>query len=458
MSKLLSPGFRHYHHPRFSTPWGLPSGSGTRNGGSTLNKRLRLLLVLALLGLALCFLPSAELLAERFGLARAEVSQRTTPFPASLVPDQVCLTWSSDPTATQTVQWRTAPAVTEGLFQCRAAGDNAGPVIEIMAESRLLEDPLLTNDPVNRRFTVTCAGLAPATTYAYRVGDPAADVWSGWAEFTTAPSGAGPFSFIYLGDAQLGFEEWGRLLRRAAAHRPDAAFYVMAGDLVNRGNDRDDWDAFFQAAHGVFDHRPVVPAIGNHEYTKEGNPRLYLDVFALPKEGPENVPSERAYSFQYRNALFVVLDSNLPPETQRPWLEHQLAATNAVWKFVIFHHPPYSSAPRRDNPEIRESWCGLFDRYHVDMVLTGHDHAYLRTHPMREQRPVASAAEGTYYVVANSGMKHYEQETRDYAAVAFTKTSTYQVIDIQTEGGDKLTYRAYDVNGNMRDEVIIEKN
>jgi len=415
------------------------------------------LLALLLFAVSYGLFPATQSVAERFCLARADAHERTTAVPATAVPDQLCMTWSGDPATTQTVQWRTSPAVAQSAVQYRLSGGDAGEVTEVKAGLQVLEDPLLVNDPANHRFTATITELTPNTAYIYRVGNPAANVWTEWTEFTTAPLDAGPFSFAYLGDAQLGYEEWGRLLHRAAEQRPGPAFYLMAGDLANRGNDREDWDALFHAAQGVYNRRPVMPAIGNHEYTREENPRLFLDMFTLPKNGPAGIPPERTYRFAYRNALFLVLDSNQPADAQRAWLAEQLAASNATWNFALFHHPVYSSAPRRDNPEIREHWGAVFDEYHVDMVFTGHDHAYLRTPPMRAGQAVASAAQGTYYVVANSGLKHYEQESHEYAAVAFTDIPTYQLIDIETSGGNTLTYRAYDANGNVRDEVIIEK-
>ena len=422
-----------------------------------MNTRIRIASLLTLLLLALVsFFLTVEFPIDLPDALAAEES-RSTPFPASASPDLLCLTWSEDPRTSQTIQWRTAPGVTEGVVQYRPKNDAPGQEKSVTADTLDLNDPILTNDPAARRFTATITGLAPATTYVYRAGHPASEAWTAWAEFTTAPEGKIPFSFVYMGDAQLGFEQWGLFLHQAFEKFPATAFYVLAGDLTNRGHNREDWDALFQAATGVWDRRPLVPAIGNHEYSRTDTPRLFLDMFTLPKNGPTGIPPEHTYSLRYGHALFLVLDSNQPPEPQRAWLDEQLASTDATWKFAVFHHPFYSSAPRRDNAEIRESWGPLFDKYHVDMVLQGHDHAYLRTPPMNAEKPVATAAEGTYYVVANSGSKHYDQDPRDYAAVAFTDVSTYQVIDIETSGGDKLTYRAYDAEGKIRDEIIIQK-
>ena len=287
-------------------------------------------------------------------------------------------------------------------------------------------------------------------------GDGSGEVWSEPSTFTTAPAGTEPFKFVYMGDAQNGLDSWGNLVRNAYAKEPDAAFYIMAGDLVNRGNERDDWDSFFHNAAGVYDCRQLVPAIGNHEDQGELGPLMYLALFDLPDDGPAGIEPERAYAFEYSNALFVILDSNLPAASQTEWLEEQLANTKATWKFVVYHHPAYSSGPRRDNPEVRALWGALFDKYHVDLALQGHDHAYLRTWPMRDQKRVDSLSEGTIYIVSVSGTKYYEQGEFDYTEFGMTNVSTYQVLDIQIEG-KQLTYKAYDAEGDVRDEFVIEK-
>ena len=172
--------------------------------------------------------------------------------------------------------------------------------------------------------------------------------------------------------------------------------------------------------------------------------------------GPANVEAERAYSFEYGNALFVILDSNLKPETQTSWLDAQLSFSKARWKFVVYHHPAYASMPRRDNKTVREQWGPVFDRHHVDLALQGHDHAYLRTYPMNSGKRVKTTKEGTVYIVSVSGVKHYEQDKKDYTEFGMTNVSTYQVLDIQVSG-DRLVYRAYDTEGKLRDQLVIEK-
>jgi hypothetical protein len=418
------------------------------------NKRIAYGLILLVCAVAAFFLYKAvrKKAIEWYASTHME---RQTPFPSSANPDQICLTWSGDPKTSATVQWRTAITTLDGEAQFHEKSDAASSEV-VPAVASGLSDRLLVNDPDTRRFTAELAGLKPGTAYSYRVGSPKANVWSAWSEFTTAPAEAVPFSFVYLGDPQLGLDYWGKLVHASFERNPNAAFYLIAGDLVNNGTYRNEWDEFFKAGEGVFDRRPVLPVLGNHDYAKQDTPALYLALFGLPVSGPGDAFREKAYSLRYSNALFVVLDSNLSAKEQAPWLETQLADTSPVWKFVSYHHPAYSSKANRDNPDVRDVWGPLFDKYHVDVALQGHDHAYLRTYPMFAGKRADSAAKGTYYTVTVSGTKYYEQEPHDYAACAFPNISTYQVIDITTNP-NRLSYRAFDLEGKMLDEFSIEK-
>ena len=404
---------------------------------------------------------------------------RVTPYPASARPDQVVLTWSDDPRTTQTIQWRTSTQVKHGYVQYQVKpggnllrerldptdvgcyegldGNRSSPrkPARATAATVKLETLPLLNDPVIHRHTVVLRRLAPGTTYTYSVGDGSAAGWTEPAEFTTAPASGQSFTFIYMGDAQVGLDKWGTLAHTSLRTHPEAAFYLMAGDLVNRGAERDDWDSLFHNAQGVWTHRPVMPTIGNHE-CQGSKPKLYLKEFTLPENGPKGIEPERAYSFEYGNALFMVLDGNLAPASQAAWLEQKLSQTHATWKFVMYHQPAYSSGGNRDNVELRAAWTPLFDKYHVDMALQGHDHAYLRTYPMRAGQRVPSPKEGTVYVISVSGTKSYPQPKHDYTEVGMTNVATFQVLSIQTNP-NRLQYRAYAADTKVRDELVIEK-
>jgi len=384
---------------------------------------------------------------------------RWTDYPSTKSPDQLLLTWAGDPKTTQAIQWRTSTDVKKGIvkYHEKALFNRFTPVElqSLNASTRELKSATVLNDPLVHMHVAHLTGLKPATTYVYSVGD-GENEWTELSEFTTAPEEGRPFAFMYMGDAQNGLDRWGSLINNAFRERPDAAFYIMAGDLVDRGNERDDWDSYFYNASNVFSKRQMVPAIGNHE-NQGGHPTLYLDLMQVPENGPANVEKKRAYWYRYSNAVFIVLDTNIEPEGQKKWLEETLEANKDVtWKFAVYHHPAYSSAPNRDNKAIREHWLPLFDKYHVDLALQGHDHAYLRTFPMKGGKKVASTKEGTVYIVSVSGTKMYKQDKRDYTEFGMTNTPTYQVLDIQVSG-NRLVYRSYDIEGTLKDSLIIEK-
>ena len=378
---------------------------------------------------------------------------RQTPFPSSEKPDHLALTWSDQPATTQTIQWRTGKAVANGTVQYKpkeAAAD--APWQALTAEKAVIKDRLLANDPVGHRFTATVTGLQPKTTYTYRVGDPGSDTWSEQAEFTTAPASPEPFTFVYFGDTHRS-PEWGDMLGEAFARHPETAFYLIGGDQVSTGLYRDDWDQFFEYSTDVFRQRPVAPCIGNHDDQDGLGAWMYLEMFGLPQNGPEGVEPERMYSFEYGNALFIILDIDTPLETQAAWLEEQLANTKATWKFAMFHFPPY--APTDDYPGIRAAWGPLFDKYHVDMVFSGHVHHYLRSKPLRGGKPVASPNEGTIYLISIAiPSRDWSGEGPDYAEVIFSGPALYQTLHID---GNTLEFRAYSADGEERDRMTLQK-
>jgi hypothetical protein len=374
-------------------------------------------------------------------------------------PDQVSVAFGLDAARSLVWTWRTEPGVRTTAL--RLTNDPSRPFRTIEGDSHLVESPGLLNDPMIRRHCAAATDLTPGTAYSYSLGDGVSEEWTPWKVVRTAPTGPRPFRFLYLGDPQCGLEEWGKLLANAHHLHPDAAFLMIAGDLVDRGNERTNWDHFFLRAAGVFEELPLLPCAGNHEYLDQG-PRLYRAVFALPANGPAAVDSGLVYSFEYGDAFFAVLDSTSAVSDARlaakqaEWLDDRLARTRTTWKVVMFHHPVYASHPKRESPALRDAWVPVFDKHGVDLVLQGHDHAYLRTYPLRAGRRVEDAGAGTTYVVSVSGTKYYDQRPRPETAVGFTRLSTYQTIDIQSPE-NRLLYRAWDTTGREVDRVVMDK-
>ena len=388
---------------------------------------------------------------------------RETEYPSSAHPDHFQLTWQGDPSTTATVQWRTDDSVEQGLLWVAprdsflALGKEAGS--RNKAAFTELHSRQVVNDPVVRLHRVALESLQPATDYLYAVSVDNGKSWTAPRAFRTAAATANePFSFVYLGDPQNGLDRWGQLIRQADFDFPHARFYMIAGDLIDSGQEQDNWDQFFHEGSSVFDRSMVVPALGNHD-SHGGHPTLYLKQFALPDNGSENLDPGRTYHVTYQDLLVVVMDSNyqlVEPELQTEWLDRVLGDSDARWKVVIYHHPFYASREGRDNKPLRDTWGPIFDKHHVDIAFQGHDHAYMRTVPMRDNEPVAEGEQGTVYLVAVSGTKMYEQDLPDFAAFGAVNTRTYQVIDVDPKTAT-LKYRAIDDQGKVIDEFSLSK-
>ena len=374
---------------------------------------------------------------------------RNTDFPSSEKPDQVLLTWSSDPQTTIDIQWRTSPSIDRGAVEYWVQRD--GDTLSTSAERFVMEDRLLQNDRFVHRFTAKLSQLQPGTTYEYRVKSDSGQ-FSDIYHFTTSKSQASAFSFLWTGDVHNS-EVWGEMMQQAHQKHPESAFYIAAGDLVNTGLHRDDWDQLMMYPGQVFAHIPFMAVPGNHDSQDGLGAWMYQEMFSYPDNGPKEEMSELTYSFTYQNALFLMMDVTLPIEEQTKWIEEQLASSQAKWKFAVFHFPPYNSIEFYQ--DIIDEWGPLFDQYHVDMVISGHFHYYLRTKALNAGEIVAGPAEGTIYLmsVGTTG-KNKEMKPADYAEIQFGADHLYQHVEIN---GNSLRYTSYGLGGEVRDSLLIEK-
>ena len=132
---------------------------------------------------------------------------------------------------------------------------------------------------------------------------------------------------------------------------------------------------------------------------------------------------------------------------------------------VFLHHPIYSASTRRDNPERRNLLKPLFDKYGVDIVLQGHDHAYARGSALLYEKNLLTGtnvknATGTVYVVSVSGPKQYEAKPNwDQYDIERDKAGEdkqlFQVISID---GNTLSYKSYTAIGDLFDSFDLIKN
>jgi len=384
-------------------------------------------------------------------------------FRATAIPDRIILTWSADPTTTQSVTWRTDSTVKLGYGQILL--ENSSPKLEkpeskeVIATSSILRGKEYESTSYH---SLTFIGLQPDQLYTYRVGD--GKNWSEWFQFKTAPATHKPFSFIYLGDAQNDIRsKWSRVIRRAFATHGDARFIVHAGDLINRSNNDNEWGEWHFGGGFINGMIPSIPSSGNHEYFRDEAKALTLDPhwktqYTLPENGPEGL-RESVYYIDYSNvriislnSQMIVLDSN-SLKIQAEWLEEVLKNNPKKWTMITYHHPIYSTAKGRDNKDFREVFKPLFDKYHVDLLMQGHDHTYSRGQNLPTGK--SGRVGGPMYVVSVAGPKMYKVDVEPKWMDVFAEdTQLFQIISVK---GDHLEYTAYKASGEVFDSFKLHK-
>lgn len=387
----------------------------------------------------------------------------TDPIESTAAPKHITLTWTGNPATSQTITWQTdEPVDGQVRLALKEQAALSRPAKLLHAEMKAVP----TNRGTRYVHSINLTKLKPGSSYAYQVGG--GSTWSELLSFRTAPAAPGQFTFLVFGDSQsINYQTWQSVLRQAYHAHPDAAFITCVGDLVDVGQDYAQWDAWFSAGKGIIDSVPVMPLTGNHEsYSPERRfspPVLFTSQFSLPQNGPDGL-KEQAYSFDYGQVHFVVLDTQageqrefLPDLLQRQtrWLEKDLKQANKPWTIVFMHRPPYDNKSFRDNPAVREAFTPLFDRYQVDLVFTGHDHVYARTYPLRGGAP---APRGTVYVAAGrSGSKTYSTVSANPLNEVFYNPQAepnYLTVSVQAE---RISIRALTQSGLVIDAWTLEK-
>ncbi len=302
-------------------------------------------------------------------------------------PHGVRLTYPGDPSTQMAVSWTSDSAADTTIIYGTSAA--------ALDQTLTAQQSFTQASPLANSFTATLAGLAPNTTYFYRVGTagnyqpPAA---SPPFQFSTLSADVcDPFTFILIGDNRADVNGvgaapvWSEILDEALAFDP--AFFVNTGDMVKNGGAPVEWNGFVDDSEKGWALIPSILTIGNHDGQGDNGPgSLYSQLFELPKN-PKTW--ENYYSVDIGPIHFVSLDSNQRSGTElaemAAWLQSDLAATTQPWKMVFFHHAIYSRGNHFTGEEsvglLNKTLIPIFDANDVDFVFNGHSHNYERYAP-----------------------------------------------------------------------------
>jgi hypothetical protein len=226
------------------------------------------------------------------------------------------------------------------------------------------------------------------------------------------------------------------VITKALTMDPSLGFVLTTGDMVDRGGNATYWENFFTASTNL-SHLPMIGTPGNHEYyhyaVGETDARYFNAFFNSPKNGPAKYLNSTSY-FVYNNVLFVQLDTvkKVYMDEQIKWFEN-VVENNPTKYIVVDAHKPFA--------DYAESWFPVFERYAVDLVLTGHSH----THNWQPNRYQGAPAED-----ANLGVTYL---TGDGAGVK-SDTGTGYLFQIN---GDVISVTRYDDSGIISTKTLASK-
>ena len=416
-----------------------------------------------------------------------------------LLPTQVTMTVGDDAETSRNFSWYTGTSVTSGTVQVASDASFSDIVAEVDADSfevtkpkTLLNLGLFATYGTQRsvRHTATVTALDDGASYYYRVGDKDHGWWSDAFQFATGDPGDGDdaFTFINVNDSQgmveSDYDVYKSTLAQADVTFPTASFTLHGGDFVDDGANEQYWTWALDDESGVAQGMSMTPATGNHEERSdvdgitEANPIVsHFDLAGLA-EG-QHLSSGAYYSFEFKNATFVVLNTNdlgsdeTISQEQYDWAYDVLSNAATQWKIVLMHKSPYSNGPHQDDSDvvaIRAQINNLVAACDVDLVLSGHDHVYNRTPFLsygneQDVETETQSYEGTNYetalnpngtafvIAGTCGVKNYAQDTTGGIPSEVTLDLAVPVYSGITIDGDHLYYQAYKVEGGVSELV-----
>ncbi|MEI6578469.1 MAG: FN3 domain-containing metallophosphoesterase family protein [Eubacteriales bacterium] len=355
------------------------------------------------------------------------------------------------------------------------------PLTDLKHEFKLSENIDMSNSVsvsvktligVTGNFTnkVTAADLKPNTVYYYSYTENG--IWSKPEAFKTG--GGSSFKAILVADTQIGrsgdetLDEvllrdsfgWNSTLETAFAANPDINFVLSAGDQVNTASTNLQFNAFL--APKLLRNIPIATTMGNHDFYFP----LYKNHFNNPNEFKNEIiesPGGSGYCFTYGQALFIVVNSNIPFPANQELLVKQAVAANpdAIWRVVLMHNSIYGAGGGEPNPvNLWRFYAPVFDKYKIDLVLSGHDHVHCRTYPINNGK-IVDDGKGVVYLSENSssGSKFSDAPATApwYAAnCSQLRVPTYSVLAFEEGSLTINTYRT-DTLEKIDEVYVIRK-
>lgn len=232
---------------------------------------------------------------------------------------------------------------------------------------------------------------------------------------------------------------------------------VHAGDSVQSPQIAREWHAYFlgplEEGH-IGQSLPILFARGNHDvdgWHGDDSRKHPVQIYTPGEKWQSYRTGVYSGGEHQKNGIFwIVLDSNHDSDTsQLEFLRSQLssaACSRALFRIVIVHIAPFveywdpntwARGENRWGQEVRLKFAPLFEKYGVDLVVSGHSHIYQRgdnapTTLLREE----GSPSATYVVCGGGGGElesEYFNHVEDYGFYKVT-SAQYHYLEVVMRG------------------------
>jgi hypothetical protein len=229
--------------------------------------------------------------------------------------------------------------------------------------------------------------LKPGTRYQWQLNDGAA------CTFTTPavqPSSDPLYHFGAGGDPHLGVSAGAgdaTILPAVLKYVTNPGYqfhtFFLLGDFTNMGSAFEDWQFAMNLTAPFTCSVPLRPLMGNHDTFLNGAPQYMAYMYPQGMDTPNG--TRLYYRIDSGRVHIIMLEMTWGPERftgeESAWFSKQMESIPpGDWKIVMEHSPVYASGSDMDGKQyydpvaMVEQVAPLFEKYKVDLVVTGHAH------------------------------------------------------------------------------------
>ena len=373
-------------------------------------------------------------------------------------PEQIMFNVPADSTTEKNISWFTSPLCSDAQqIRYRVSGSENWTALTARTE---LHTFVKGGDNKAANISrITLSGLTPGTDYEYQVG--AGEAWSAVGNFSTDSASDQSRKFFVLGDIQADDQtNITNIIDQLKAGGYD--FGIQTGDAI------DDVTGYGEVSSitnllgtQTFGDTDVLHVLGNHEYYGDANGELAAAIYNLPEARVGSY-----YSVTCGEVYIAVINytsTNAELIEALEWLVEDAQASDATWKVLTMHQPPYYTNATGGNAPVYQYVPDAAEAAGINVVFSGHDHSLARTNRLKGDE-IDEENGIYYYICGSSGEKSYSitsQSVFDYDKIFALATIDFNATYLSvTADEEAMVINVYDMMADgtpaLRDSVTLE--